>query len=169
MKKTILALLLCILLTGCKNSITKSESLTCTKDLKTDILKTTEKIEIYASSDTIKKISSTLTYEVLEKTMNENIKDLLSIMKANYGNKKIQAEITEKNNTYILKAEYTPEEINKKQENKNQTIETNNQEDVLVEEKQETIVHEPEDAVAQVPTSLNEYKKMLEGTGYTCK
>ena len=173
MKKVLTTVILLTLLTGCKGKVLNADKadLKCSKTTKNDVLKIDDSIEVYKSGEKITKISSTLTYEVLDNSMKENIKDLFDLLKAKYGEKNIQAKVTEKGNKYSLKAEYTPEEYNSE---KTEVPKVTNQiEETVAEEFVPEVNNQIEETVAEekqtISTNINEYKKMLETSGYTCK
>ena len=168
MKKVLTAVILLTLLTGCKGKVlnTSKADLKCSKTTKNDVLKIDDSIEVYKSGENITKISSTLTYEVLDNNMKENIKDLFDLLKATYGEKNIQASVTEKGNKYSLKAEYTPEEYN--YEKIEEPKVTNQTEETTTETITEESAEETEPTKQKISTNINEYKKTLEDSGYTC-
>lgn len=100
MRKIIFSLTLCLILTGCTNT------LKCTSDVDTGTMNIKQMYKVYSDNDSITKIINTIDYEIIDENLKQNFDSLINFTKSDYELKNIEYDYSNKGNRYSIEAIY---------------------------------------------------------------
>ena len=106
-KKILVVISLCILITGC------SKKITCTSINKSDEMDIEEKTYIYHTLNKIEKIETNIRYEIKDEILNKSFVKTFEEIKEKYNDENIEKTENINETTYELTIKYNPRKINK--------------------------------------------------------